>query len=189
MAFGIWWLGRRSRAQGLQAGTWSVHPGIPQARPPPSPCLLPQIQPRDMDTRALGGLAAVHPRSALEALSRLQSAVRERHIRNPAAYLAGVLSNLPWESSRDAASGGGRLAPVASLLLDQAGLLRGPRALDTACLDGLAVLPPETQFLICDEFVRKRLDDVRSMPGCRGGLRGRMHGWRGLGEGGGGLVP
>lgn len=88
-------------------------------------------------------------------------------VREPAAYLAGVMRNLPAETSthRGAEEPPPRLTPAAEDKLRRKGLLTGPHALDDTCLDSLAQEPPEMQYLVCDTFIGKRLDFIRSIPG------------------------
>lgn len=101
-------------------------------------------------------------------------------VRNPAAYLAGVLRRLPRDSGPPHSPGRGdrrddrpddrrdpasRLTPGAEAKLREVGVLSGPGALDDRSIAGLARLSPEMQYLVADTFSTRRLDGIRSMSG------------------------
>lgn len=101
-------------------------------------------------------------------------------MRNPAAYLAGVLrrgsrrNDPPPSSSRheedqsrnsDSADPLSLITPGAVAKLREVGVLSGPNSLDDRSLGTLVRLPPEVQFLVADTFTKRRLEGIRSMSG------------------------
>ncbi|KAL6779827.1 hypothetical protein ACKKBG_A13895 [Auxenochlorella protothecoides x Auxenochlorella symbiontica] len=136
------------------------------------------VQRRDLDERALDSLAQLPPTEAIESIDRLEQSVAGGRVRNPAAYLAGVLRRLPRDSGPPHSPGRGdrrddrpddrrdpasRLTPGAEAKLREVGVLSGPGALDDRSIAGLARLSPEMQYLVADTFSTRRLDGIRSM--------------------------
>lgn len=127
-------------------------------------------------------LAELTPRDAVDALDRLEQGMQGGRVRNPAAYLAGVLRrgsrvraehgpgpDPPEPYHRDepppSADPRSQITPAAEAKLREVGVLSGPNALDDRSLGTLLRNPPEVQYVIADAFTTRRLEGIRSMSG------------------------
>lgn len=168
---------------------------LPLPPPLPLPQLLPfvglpsawQCMPSDFDDRVLSLLTSLPAHDAEESVSKLESALRiPGSVRNPSAYLAGVIKRLSGAGSGPPGGPGGRagglappaasaqLAPAAGSVLEQLiaeGRMR-PGDLEGRNLANVAALPPEMQLFIMRTFADRNLHGIRNMAGQRVGWGG-----------------
>jgi hypothetical protein len=141
--------------------------------------------PSDFDDRVLSLLTSLPAHDAEESVSKLESALRiPGSVRNPSAYLAGVIKRLSGAGSGPPGGPGGRagelpppaapaqLAPAAGSVLEQLiaeGRMR-PGDLEGRNLANVAALPPEMQLFIMRTFADRNLHGIRNMAGQAGGV-------------------
>jgi hypothetical protein len=107
----------------------------------------------------LASLAGLPSADAIDALNKLRAAARTSTVRNPSAYLAGVLRRLVPPLGGEADAGEALLTPSAQDILDdlyQQGLVRRGD-LDGRSLRLLAGRPTDVQTLVMQTFRDRNL--------------------------------
>lgn len=114
-------------------------------------------------------LTTLAPSDALDALDKLESALRTSNVRNMAAYLSGVVRRITQlsPSGHDGAAALPPLFPEAQSVLDylyHAGTVRRGD-IDSKQLMTLSKKSPEYQVLVMDTFRDRNLRGIRNMAG------------------------
>lgn len=124
-----------------------------------------QIAQNDIDHNITDQLKKLSPEDAVDALSKVENALRTSQVRNIPAYLAGVIKRVKQTPRDPAEIAAARLVPPAQAILDNlyAKNLIAQGDLDLRSLQNLANKSPDMQLLVMDTFKDRNLHGIRNM--------------------------